>query len=124
MPALIDKTIHFLETHAQRHHEGYLLRDSGGDPIFLDGIITVGRDPSNNIPLKDPYVSSNHCQFEKRPNGFYVRDLRSRNGVRLNGIRVSEGELLPGAEIEVGTTKFIFQSQNPTSLSGCPLTSK
>src|ERR1039457_6275875 len=100
---MIDQTVHFLDNSHETPIEGYILRPEGTPPILIDGILSVGRAAGCDIRVRDPYVSSKHCQFEKRPNGFFVRDLGSRNGVKLNGVRVSEGELLPGAEITVGS---------------------
>ncbi len=121
---MTDQTVHLLEDSNEIPQEGYILRSDGAPPTLIDGILSVGRAMGCDIRVRDPYVSSKHCQFERRPNGFYVRDLKSRNGTKLNGVRVSEGELLPGAEITVGSTNFIFQGYNFNSNPQCPLTSK
>jgi len=120
---MMDQTVHFLEE-PKSHQNGYILNPEGGPPLLIDGILSVGRSPESDLQVRDPYVSLKHCQFEKRPNGFYVRDLKSLNGVKLNGVRITEGQLLPGAEITLGTTQFIFQSYDSTSNSQCPMTSK
>jgi transcriptional regulator with PAS, ATPase and Fis domain len=121
---MTDQTVHFLDDSNEMPQEGYILRTDGAPPTLIDGILSVGRATGCDIRVRDPYVSSKHCQFERRPNGFFVRDLKSRNGVKLNGVRVTEAELLPGAEITVGSTSFIFQGYNSNSNPQCPLTSK
>jgi len=121
---MIEQTVHFIEDSKEIPLTGYITRVDGGDPVLIDGVLTVGRTMESDVRVRDPYVSSKHCQFEKRPTGFFVRDLKSKNGVKLNGVRVSEGELLPGAEIQVGSTHFIFQCYSANSNSDCPLTSQ
>jgi len=64
--------------------------------------ITIGRSQSNDIVLDDRYVSSCHCQVAERQGVYRVRDLGSRNGTHVNGVRVDDGVLRPGARLSVG----------------------
>ena len=91
--------------------DGYLVSVKTGTAIKLDGIMIMGRDPVNEICVDDPYVSLRHCQLEKRPLGFFIRDLKSRNGVHLNGLRILEGQLTNGTEVRVGSQDILIQSQ-------------
>jgi len=121
---MLDQTVHFLEEPTDKPTIGFVVRVEGGKPIRIEGVLTVGRTADCDIRVRDPYVSAKHCQFEKRPNGFFVRDLKSRNGVKLNGVRVTEAELLAGADIQIGSSHFIFQAYHSNSNSECPLTSR
>ena len=67
-----------------------------------------GRD-DGDIRLDDPSVSSRHFQLDVVGNEFFVKDLGSRNGTRLNGHDVRYSELLPGDEIHVGESVLIFR---------------
>lgn len=98
---------------------GYLLArgEEATPPIVIEGVIRVGRNADNDIVLADPHLSASHAQFEKRPTGFYVRDLKSRNGTFINGIKVSEAELLPGSRIQLGSREFEFSLTKPEPLS-------
>jgi transcriptional regulator with GAF, ATPase, and Fis domain len=111
---MIDQTVHFLESPSEAPEEGYITISHGPTyrkgPYLIDGILSVGRDPSNHIVIRDPYVSSKHCQFEKRPMGFFIRDLKSKNGLTLNGVRVREAELSPGSEVCLGSARLTFQT--------------
>src|SRR5258708_20419069 len=49
------------------------------------GEITLGRDPTNAVPLNDPSVSRKHCLFRRVEGRFQVRDLESPNGSVGNG---------------------------------------
>ncbi len=65
----------------------------------------IGSDPSNHLVLDDHYVSAFHCALERHPlGGLVLRDRQSRNGTYVNGTRVNESELEPGARIVVGGT--------------------
>ncbi|HEY8535058.1 MAG TPA: FHA domain-containing protein [Vicinamibacterales bacterium] len=62
----------------------------------------VGRDPSCDITDSDPRLSRRHAEFVASPAGLSVRDLDSRNGVRVNGRLVREALLSPGDLVEIG----------------------
>ncbi len=69
----------------------------------------LGRATHNDAGLrvpKDPYFSRYHLLLEFAPDGCAVRDLKSRNGVFVNGVRVSNAALENGDEIEAGKTKM------------------
>ncbi|HZW08348.1 MAG TPA: ATPase, T2SS/T4P/T4SS family [Phycisphaerales bacterium] len=85
--------------------------DADARPIRLGAdAITIGRHPSNSIPITDEKASRKHCVVESDGRGgFRVRDLDSRNGTRLNGIQVRESPLAPGDVIEIGRTEFLIE---------------
>src|SRR5882762_6868320 len=73
-----------------------------------EGEITLGRDPTNAVPLNDPSVSRKHCVFLREQERLQVRDLESRNGTVVNGVAVKEQWLRHGDEIVVGDSVFLF----------------
>ena len=76
---------------------GELIPLGGGDPIpLLKKTLLVGRRESCDIVLRFPNVSAHHCQLFLNGGYWYVHDLKSRNGVKVNGNRVSEKRLDPG----------------------------
>jgi pSer/pThr/pTyr-binding forkhead associated (FHA) protein len=109
---MINQTITLVESQLQED-EAYLISTDDSSPHLIEGALTLGRDSSNTISLRDPHVSAFHCQVEKRPQGYFIRDLKSRNGVHVNGVKISEAQLLDGARIHLGSTEFIFQTQKP-----------
>jgi pSer/pThr/pTyr-binding forkhead associated (FHA) protein len=67
----------------------------------------IGTDSSNELQLSDSYVSRKHASIEYESGTFYLRDIGSRNGTFLNGLRIDETAVLhPGDEIRVGKTIF------------------
>jgi DNA-binding NtrC family response regulator len=64
--------------------------------------MSVGSHERSDVRLSDPAVSRNHFSIEARPDGFRLRDLGSTNGTFVSGVRLVEGVVAAGAEIEVG----------------------
>ncbi len=63
----------------------------------------IGRSPKNtSMVLRDPAVSRQHAIIERTGEGFVVVDMASRNGVLLNGTRVTRAVLRPGDVIAIG----------------------
>jgi pSer/pThr/pTyr-binding forkhead associated (FHA) protein len=79
----------------------------GGDPIPLQKPrLVVGRQPSCDIILRFPNVSSRHCEFHLLNGYWHVRDLGSRNGIKVNGIRCESHWLMPGDVLSVSKHRF------------------
>ena len=72
-----------------------------------DANVSVGRALSNTIIIEDTAASREHCLVELLPDTgeYWLRDLESRNGTRLNGRFVTKAKLNPGDRIEIGATK-------------------
>ena len=73
-----------------------------------DGEATIGRDPTNVVPLVDPSVSRKHCLLRREDDRFQIKDLESRNGTLVNGEPVKEQWLRHGDEIATGDSVFLF----------------
>ena len=69
--------------------------------------VTVGRKPSNDIILDDPTVSGVHAAFLHMQHT-YIEDLKSTNGVKLNGKPVNKRQLNHGDIILIGQHEFKF----------------
>ena len=86
---------------------GVLTPLSGGDPVpMFKKTLLVGRRESCDIVLRFSNVSAHHCQLECHGGYWYVRDLNSKNGTRVNGVRVTEKRLDPGDELRVAKHKY------------------
>ncbi|MDZ7343037.1 MAG: FHA domain-containing protein [candidate division KSB1 bacterium] len=72
--------------------------------------MTIGRDPENDIRLGDLTVSRQHAQLIRQANDRYcIVDLQSRNGIRLNGNKITEPvALTDGDQIKIGAYQLIF----------------
>jgi predicted component of type VI protein secretion system len=69
--------------------------------LLVVGTMVVGRDPECEISSGDPRLSRRHAELRETPTGVVVRDLGSRNGVRVNGTPVAEMVLSPGDVVTV-----------------------
>ena len=64
---------------------------------------SIGRSATNTIVLEDNYISGEHALLARRGQQWWLHDLNSRNGTRLNGIMITEAVVVsPGDIITVG----------------------
>lgn len=63
-------------------------RESIPELVFRGPVMTVGRDPSCNLVVDFPVVSSRHARFVRSGGAVLVQDLGSSNGTFVNGTRV------------------------------------
>ncbi len=75
----------------------------------LEGWVTVGRAPTSDIMLDEPFVSSTHARFVPRGQFFFVEDLGSCNGTFVNDRQVMEAQLKPQYRVRIGETVFCYE---------------
>src|SRR4051794_19760233 len=76
----------------------------------LDGRVTVlertplviGREPGVDVVLPGEQVSRRHAEVWKEGVHGFIRDLDSRNGIRVGGRRVKEAHLEEGVVVRLG----------------------
>ncbi|WP_245678530.1 sigma 54-interacting transcriptional regulator [Chondromyces crocatus] len=71
--------------------------------------VVIGRDPSCAVVLDDREVSATHCELRAEGPGVLLRDLGSRNGTFVGGVRVKEGILTAPCSIHVGGSVLGFE---------------
>jgi len=79
--------------------------------------LTIGRDRTNSVQLRDLAVSRMHCKVEPADGRFRVRDLASRRGTFVNSLPVRQKILEEGDKITLGSSIFLFQQGEPSNLS-------
>ncbi len=83
--------------------------DRKGDELIVDRpVFSLGAGSGNHLVLPDQFLSRNHCEIENSEAGYLLRDLDSTNGTFLQGVRIREAFLSPGAEISLGQTRLSF----------------
>lgn len=87
-----------------------LVKGSGPTVLLQRPIYLVGRHPECDLQLDLPKVSRRHCCFALAYERLVVRDLGSRNGVRVNGREVVETQLFRGDEVAIGP--LIYRVEN------------
>jgi hypothetical protein len=93
---------------------GRLTVIDGGESELLPGhsyplsVVTgLGRALSNTVVIEDSFASSEHALLSLRNGRWWLEDLGSRNGTRLNGDQLSAPAIVAtGDEIGIGAVRF------------------
>jgi pSer/pThr/pTyr-binding forkhead associated (FHA) protein len=102
--------------------EGNPLREAGGrvarlvfgEPPHLKTfllnkpVVRIGRSPESDILLPDTGVSREHARIFQVGQDYFVEDLGSTNGTWVDGERIRQHRLKPGALVRVGPYEFRF----------------
>lgn len=78
--------------------------DIGQTAILEQNPIVIGRSSSADFQLSDSTVSEHHVELSLCPPGVRFRDMQSRNGIRISGVRVDGGVAPPGFVLMLGLT--------------------
>ena len=89
---------------------GELASLGGGKSLRLrKGRQVIGRHSGCDITIGGPDVSSHHCVLFVHEGWWFVKDLRSRNGIRVDDTPVQQSRLSPGAKLTIGKQSFKVQ---------------
>ncbi len=96
-----------------------LVRRPGANPERIDLDVAepcgIGRAPENRIVLTDSSVSRQHARFFFRDEVWFVEDLGSKNGTKVNGNLIDgPKKVKPGDGIQVGSFQLVFSSETAT----------
>ena len=82
-----------------------------GERITLDtDSLKIGRQASCRIVFNDSNVSREHAQLRRSVDGWKLLDLGSTNGTKINGVKITEEQLLVnGDELGFGTSSAKFE---------------
>jgi pSer/pThr/pTyr-binding forkhead associated (FHA) protein len=74
---------------------------------------TIGKGTENTIQLYPTIISGEHARifFDTKKNCYFLEDLRSRNGTKLDGVRVTGKERLDRLNVITFAGKFDFVFQ-------------
>jgi pSer/pThr/pTyr-binding forkhead associated (FHA) protein len=80
-----------------------------GERFSVGARLSIGRDPSQcRLVLDDEAVSAQHAYIERDHHSFAIYDWDSRNGIQINGERVSRRELHDGDLITIGRAQLRY----------------
>ena len=75
---------------------------------FSQAEVILGRDPKCDLPIEDEAISAHHAEFSFHHGQWWLRDLDSKNGTRLNKAKlVTATVLTTGDEIKCGKVKVL-----------------
>jgi hypothetical protein len=88
-----------------------LIINGGRQPreLVLVGRMVVGRDPACDVSESDPLLSRRHAEFVAGAREVTVRDLGSRNGILVNGVKRPHAVLRGGDVVQVGHLQVRFE---------------
>ena len=70
----------------------------------------IGRRAGCDLRVPSASVSRRHCRLSYRDDCLVVEDLQSANGTYVNGIRITETQVVqPGDRLEVGPVTFLVK---------------
>jgi len=67
-------------------------------------LLTLGRDPTNDVVIDDAVVSRRHAELRRSGPGYEIADLESANGITFQGQRVPTRLLVDGDVLQIGQT--------------------
>jgi predicted component of type VI protein secretion system len=73
-------------------------------------VLLIGRHLECDVRINSPKVSRRHCCLAMAYDRVLIRDLGSRNGVRVNGRTVDESRLYDGDELAIGPILFRLET--------------
>ena len=95
---------------------GQLTPCGGGDPIpLIKKRLLVGRRGEADIQLKFKNVSGQHCRFNLESGYWFVQDLNSRNGTKVDGRQIMRKRVDPGNKVSIARHDYIMD-YDPTLL--------
>lgn len=77
-----------------------------GRTFALEGELTIGRSPDNDVALSDPQVSRRHARIVLEDGRVTIEDAGSLNGTYVNGERAGRARLSANDAIVIGDTKL------------------
>jgi pSer/pThr/pTyr-binding forkhead associated (FHA) protein len=101
-----------MQSHLTRGRETLIL--SSGNLVLRSvelskPIMVIGRRPYCDIALDDLTVSGEHASLSLEADRRILRDLRSRNGVFVNGQPINQASLVHGDQIQIGVYQLRFE---------------
>lgn len=96
-------------------------------PVSLQPLpFHIGRQPDNHLVLRDNRASRSHARIIFEAGAFVVEDLKSRNGITVNGVKVERAVLQDSDIIGFGVEdsyELIFRGAGGSSINTTPATS-
>ncbi|MFM8505168.1 MAG: FHA domain-containing protein, partial [Acidimicrobiaceae bacterium] len=90
--------------------EAVLVMQSGERIVLETDSLKIGRQATCRIVFNDSNVSREHAQMRRTADGWKLLDLGSTNGTKINGVKITEEQLLVnGDELSFGTSSAKFE---------------
>ncbi len=80
-----------------------------GSVFEITGNTTLGRSSQNPVHLEGTQISRVHARIVKKGDLYFLKDAGSRNGVIVNGKRITEHPLAPQDQIRIGAVLMVYE---------------
>ena len=84
-------------------------------PLDREHLLKIGRSDQNDIILDETAVSALHAEIEFDSDGYYITDIKSKNGTFVDGELVISRKLKNGNRIAIGNYSLLFQGAGDDS---------
>ncbi|MBE7465200.1 MAG: protein kinase [Planctomycetes bacterium] len=88
-----------------------LYRDGKPEEFAVNGALTIGRQKGNHVRIDEPKASRNHARVFQKDGSYFLEDLESSNGTKVNGHKITRVTLTHGDTIHIGATRFVFEGK-------------
>jgi len=83
--------------------------------------LKIGRDPDNDIQIDNIAVSRHHAEIYRQGYPYYVEDMKSTNGITLNGSVLSwKSGLNNNDKVTIGKHTLVFVEEEKDNLDKKP----
>lgn len=91
-----------------------------GVPRITDvkGELSIGRTEGNDLVLNHPSVSRRHARIEPRDERWWIVDLQSTNGIKVNGNLVGESQVSAGDRVLIGSVQLDIKAMPTVEFTG------
>lgn len=83
-------------------------KEAGKEFVFEQASVTIGRTSDCDVILYDPGVSRKHARIFLEGEQYFVEDMGSSNGTKVNGSTVKKQALAAGDALTLGPVVFSF----------------
>ena len=98
------------QTHEFAGPYGQLTPCGGGDPIpLVKERLLVGRRNQCDVQLKFANVSGQHCRMSLESGYWFIRDLNSRNGTKVDNKSVMRKRVDPNSKVSIARHDYILE---------------
>jgi len=80
--------------------------------------LSIGRTEGNDLVLNHPSVSRKHAKVESRNSTWWIVDLKSTNGVKVNGNLITEAQINAGDKVLIGSVQLDIKAMPSVDFSG------
>ena len=86
-------------------------KEAGREFLFNQPQVVIGRTPECDVCVYDPGISRKHARIFHEAGAYFVEDLNSSNGTKVNGSVVKKVQLADGDAVGLGAVVLKFEDK-------------